>query len=196
MSVWSHEELLRHKQDAAEHYRQEMQAKAIQLRKARTARAEMGQGFTAREKEELGLKLQKAMQQGDVEPWRLSLFDRDPLAAISGISPHVNHTYNFPVFEVLSKSSGNPNGFLHTGMSREEISARLREACERGALHVRALSDFDVKPEQTLRAIPERVAKAFAIPRPGTEPLSKSPRLRDVNINDFVREAKQAGLWP
>jgi hypothetical protein len=50
---------------------------------------ELAKDLSAKEREDLAEKLIKAMQQGDIESWRLGCFDRDPLGALEGILPHV-----------------------------------------------------------------------------------------------------------
>jgi hypothetical protein len=162
---------------------------------AARARAEMASHLMPREKEVLAEKLSKGMQAGDIEPWRLGRFDRDPMDALLGILPHIAEKYGLPRFETLAKSAAESGGFLGTGVSKEEVSERIRRAVEDGRLAVATLSKFDAKPQETLAAIPERIAKSYFIPRPGGETLSKSKDLDTVNLDEFEAAARRAGLW-
>jgi hypothetical protein len=56
----------------------------VRRNKARAARAEHASPLTEKEKEDLAWKLQKGMVAGDIEPWRLSRFDRDPSGCLRG----------------------------------------------------------------------------------------------------------------
>src|SRR5712691_3071391 len=114
-------------------------------------------------REKIAMQLEKAVEDGKLEPKILGFFNTHPVEALAWVPEDIAKSYGLPVLTPKRP------------LSREDVAERIQKAVADGKLEPTLMGAFITNPSLTLSRIPEDIAKSYGIPRPSSPPPPAIP---------------------